>query len=493
MFDRMIDNNQNRKPLYYWVKQNTEIKHHLCLKDENGYFITETNEIITNLTNFWNNIFINFEVLPLGDQMLNPPIEMFGSVQDTAEGYLGPIQSAEIEIAAKRFKNEGDPGTSDIPTKLFKHLSLAARLRLAVLFNDWWDNRNYPAEGELSRVTLLPKQGKQESSLKSYHTLSVGCNLCKLYLRVIEQRLTAITERSGLLGECQNGFRPNRRGTDNLFILYTLNRVIRKKGWKSFFTFIDLTKAFDRVDINKLWEKMALFGYPQRLIDAIADTYRNPRAILNFGEIKTGPLPMPVGRRQGCVLSPGLFAIYISDLSRHINQTQTGVPLEYINNTGVLENHKINILLYADDIVLIAKNQYELKRQLITLSQYAVSNKLTISVEKSFIFPINWRANQTRWPIYTMLDILHRESIAEKDEGCYLGVKIARGNNLFRFHSKNLKSKATFNKWRLLNLTRNLAARGWYGSVIWGTYGAPSILHGTEAMPISKGDLKKSI
>lgn len=101
------------------------------------------------------------------------------------------------------------------------------------MFNNWFDENNYPRQAECARVTLLPKQGKNLRTLAGYRTLSVGCNLSKLYLRILEQRLLKIPERCGILGEFQNGFRPGRRGADNHFTLYTINKIVKKKAGKA--------------------------------------------------------------------------------------------------------------------------------------------------------------------------------------------------------------------------------------------------------------------
>lgn len=243
----------------------------------------------------------------------------------------GDINPAEVIAALKKFKSNGDTGISDLPLLGLKNLPRSYLDRLTPLFNNWWNNLNYPIKGQQSKITLLPKAGKDHTKLQGYRTLSVGCNLCKIYLRILEARLLKITEKSNLLGETQNGFRPGRQGTDNILILNTVNRIVRKKGWKSFFTFIDLTKAFDRINRDKLWEKMRWYGFPDKLIDAIAQTYNRPTAILGFQKIYTEPLEMPVGLRQGCVLSSMLFAIYMADFSFMFNRLDTGVPLQYFD------------------------------------------------------------------------------------------------------------------------------------------------------------------
>lgn len=496
LFRNMCNPANYRKPIFNWVKKNCQVSPIAILKDDEGYFVTDAVVVRNMLTEYWNSIFINVINLP------NPPYNHIGDLpglrnfaQNNNPLLNGNITVHEVIVACKRFKNNGDSGTSDIPVRAIKNFDRGFIDRLVDLFNDWFNNHNYPREGQHSRITLLPKTGKDLTKLQSYRTLSVGCNLCKLYLRILEARIITITENCHLLGETQNGFRPNRRSADNIFILGTVNRVVRKKGWKSFMSFIDLTKAFDRINRDKLWQKMRWFGFPNNLIDAIESTYSHPSATLSFQGIEAENLPMPIGLRQGCVLSPILFAIYMADFSFLLQRMDTGVPLEYINNNfgnnydnnNVPVSFKVDLCMYADDIVLVSKNQYDLKKQLQILSQFCINNEIQINCDKSFIIPLNRPANDNnRWAVYTNLPPEYHSSIPETNEGKYLGIAVKRGNNLFRNQAGSLKRKITFNKWELLTLLKNLEHRNWYGTIIWGTYGLPSILYGAEAMHHTK-------
>lgn len=434
----MCDPSQFRKPIFNWVKRNCQTSPIAILRDDDGYFITETHTIKIMLTDYWNSIFIHVINLP------NPPYNLIGNVpalRNIAANdniiLSGDISALEIKRACKKFKNNGDSGTTDLPVRAIKNLARNYIDRLVMLFNDWYNNDNYPLEGQHSKITLLPKAGKDLTKLQGYRTLSVGCNLCKLYLRVLEARLLTITEQCHILGETQNGFRPNRRSSDNLLILNTVNRLVRKKGWKSFISFIDLTKAFDRINRNKLWEKMRWFVYPNNLINAIQNTYIQPTATLTFQGIETEPLHMPIGLRQGCILSPILFAIYMADFSHLFQRLDTGVPIQYNNNNNndngsAPRIFKIDLCMYADDIAIVSKNQYDLKKQLQLFSQFCINNEIQINCDKSFVIPLNRAANvNTRWKVYSTLPPEYHNGIPEANEGKYLGITVSRGNNLF--------------------------------------------------------------
>ena len=72
------------------------------------------------------------------------------------------------------------------------------------------------------------------------------------------------------------------------------------------------------------------------------------REYVYFKGIKTEPIKIELGLRQGCVLSPILFALFIADLARKIEKFEGDV---------ILGTQRINGLLFADDIILFGGRQ----------------------------------------------------------------------------------------------------------------------------------------
>jgi hypothetical protein len=73
--------------------------------------------------------------------------------------------------------------------------------------------------------------------------------------------------------------------------------------------FIDLTKAYDSVPLNKLWEKLDESTINTRLIEAIKSLYEGSSSKIKVGNLITKGFKVTKGLRQGCSLSPTLFKI----------------------------------------------------------------------------------------------------------------------------------------------------------------------------------------
>ena len=80
--------------------------------------------------------------------------------------------------------------------------------------------------------------------------------------------------------------------------------------------------------------------------------------------------------RQGDPLSPTLFSIFLNDLVEHIKQLGIGIEID-----GII----ICILLYADDIVLLAKSEAELQSLILSMEQWCQLYQLKVNVNKTKI------------------------------------------------------------------------------------------------------------
>ena len=101
---------------------------------------------------------------------------------------------------------------------------------------------------------------------------------------------------------------------------------------------------------------------------AISSLYSNPRSRVILNEHETRYFDCPVGVKQGDCLSPTLFAIFINDLASEIKNSNIGLILN--------ETLTINILLYADDIVILAKNEEDLQDLLFIVEGWCKQARL---------------------------------------------------------------------------------------------------------------------
>ena len=213
------------------------------------------------------------------------------------------------------------------------------------LFNMIKKSGSLPEGWNRGRVTLVHKRGLREL-LGNYRPITVLIRLSGLYSKVLNERLSLVVEEHNLLGEIQNGFRKERGGVDNNFILDTVLLKSKAEKSKLFLSFIDISKAYDSVNRGILWEKLAYLGIRGEYLSSLKALYTDDCIDCEVNGLTTKPIYLRRGLRQGCALSPLLFALYISGVGNDITLSELGFRIGNIVVSG---------LLFADDIVIISR------------------------------------------------------------------------------------------------------------------------------------------
>ncbi len=84
---------------------------------------------------------------------------------------------------------------------------------------------------------------------------------------------------------------------------------------------MDLEKAFDRVDWLALWDVLKIYGVGGKLLSAIKSFYEEVSARVKIRGETSEHFEINVGLRQGCVMLPWLFNIYMDGVMRKEGQS----------------------------------------------------------------------------------------------------------------------------------------------------------------------------
>ena len=152
----------------------------------------------------------------------------------------------------------------------------------------------------------------------------------------------------------QAGFRKGRGTRDQIANIYWIIEKAREFQKSIYFCFIDYAKAFDCVDHNKLWKIVKQMGIPDHLTCLLRNLYAGQEATVRTGHGTTDWFQIGKGVFQGCILSSYLFNLYAEYIMRNarLEETQAGIKIAVRN---------INNLRYADDTILMAESEEELK------------------------------------------------------------------------------------------------------------------------------------
>ena len=272
-----------------------------------------------------------------------------------------------------------------------------AKLLLHKLFQNCLSSGLSPTEWDSSSIKPIPKKDSDGRDPLQNRCITIICCVSKIYAKILNKRLQKYLELNNILVDEQNGFRASRSCIDHILVLCTILRNRKSVGLDTFLAFIDFKKAFESVDRSLLLFKLSEIGIRGNFYKAISSMYSNPRSrvILN-NEYATDYFDCPIGVKQGCCLSPTLFSIFLNDLAVEIKES--GIFLE-LNNI-LMESSKaanqtlsssilfINILLYADDIVFIAKNENDLQDLLFIVENWCLKWILEVNLAKTNIMHV---------------------------------------------------------------------------------------------------------
>ena len=226
-----------------------------------------------------------------------------------------------------------------------------------------------------SLITAVHKKGAKDDP-GNYRGISLMSCLGKLFLTVINNRLIKHCLENGLLSPAQLGFVAGNRTSDPHIILQNLTqKYCHKKNRKIFGCFVDFSKAFDTVPRDILLKKLKDKGIDGKILDIIKTLYLNDTASVKIGKSFSPPFETNIGVRQGCVLSPLLFNLFLADLQPILQDSS--------DNPSIDDEVNISCLLWADDILMFSKSQEGLQKKLDKLEKYCIDNKLTVNTEKT--------------------------------------------------------------------------------------------------------------
>ena len=128
-------------------------------------------------------------------------------------------------------------------------------------------------------------------------------------LKIILNRLKPQAEE--VIAEEQAGFRSGRSTTEQIFNLRVLCEKYSQHQQDIYHVFIDFKKVFDRVWHDALWATMKKYNMGQKLINTIKQLYAKANSAVLVKGTMGDWFHTSVGVRQGCLLSPTLFNIFL--------------------------------------------------------------------------------------------------------------------------------------------------------------------------------------
>jgi exonuclease III len=243
--------------------------------------------------------------------------------------------------------------------------------------------KGYPKRWAIGNIVPVPKSKGNPDVQDDYRGITVGSSIAKLYSIAMLQRMDKWAEVNNLRAKGQAGFRSGRGTPDNAFILNHIIEKYRSQKKLVYAAFIDFRKAYDCISRPLLWQCMRSFGLHGSFLNSLISMYENVQICVRVDGELGDCFNSEIGVKQGDPLSPLLFGLFIDRFEKVIDRllcSESGVQL------GL---SRLKILLYADDLVLMADSSAELQDMLNTLGIFCCYNAMTVNIKKSEVVVFN--------------------------------------------------------------------------------------------------------
>ena len=299
------------------------------------------------------------------------------------------------------------------------------------LFNAILSSGTYPTQWKLDILSPIHKSG-EKSDPNNFRGVAVSSCLGKLFNKLLHKRLENFCESKGFISEEQGSSKTGSRTSDHLLIIrFLIDKYARKKGGKLFTCFVDLRKAFDTVPRIKLFHSLLKnYSIGGRFLKILKEMYTNNKIFVKLSDGLLKPFTTTISVKQGCVLSPILFNLYIDKICTIFDKSCDPVTAN---------NRDFNCLLWADDLLLVSKSAIGLQNSIDKMHNFYSELGLQINIKKTKIIIFNKRGItfENKFNFY-----VNKTKVEITNLYQYLGIKLRPSGSL-KLSTEELHDKAS--------------------------------------------------
>lgn len=364
------DYHSNQKLFYKVLKnlrsgnKNQTIKQ---IKSENGTILTTKEDTIKRWKEY-------FQSLLEGQGEQDRLIQVEENELERQPGNV--IETGAIDTSIRRLKRGKAAGHDGITAEMLKSMGERGQELLAKICNLAWKEAKIPEDWKVGVVVPIFKKGDKREC-NNYRGITLLSIASKVYERILETKLTR--EIDTQLEQCQSGFRKGRSIHDHIFTIRQITEKTRDSNSQVLQAFLDLEKAFDRLPRSEIQKALIKKNIDQNLRNAIMSFYVNTRSYVRTDNMHSEEFLVSVGVRQGGVLSPVLFNLVMDEVIKETRGRTSKLFVGYRN----MEPVWISECAFADDLVVFAKNETELKKNLNIWNEKLKRKKLKLNEDKT--------------------------------------------------------------------------------------------------------------
>ena len=321
---------------------------------------------------------------------------------------------------AKRMR----PGKATAGFVRYEHILLGSpklMYHLQILFNAMIMHGYVPQEFLSGVISPLVKDSEGDTSIPAnYRGLTLSVVFASLFEIAILLKIGHLLTTDHL----QFGYKAKHSTTHALYVLRSCIDYFTEHGSNVLVAFLDCSKGFDKVDHNGIFIKLINRSVPLCFLRVLMYWYLNLTSVVKWKDSLSRSFRVTSGVRQGGILSPRIFIVYVDDLL--ICLRKSGVGCHIIGQF-------VAAIMYADDLALLAPTRSSLQRLLNICQEYGADWCITYNSSKTMAMLLGKPI--ASGPLY-----LNGSPITFVSECKYLGIYVQSGNNFASSFTKPLCS-----------------------------------------------------
>ena len=269
------------------------------------------------------------------------------------------ISTDAVVDAIKELKPNKRDGHSGCQSDHVIHGTRKLHVLMSQLLNTMLVHGFAPDSFLLCTVTSIPKNNRKSlNDSSNYRGIALSSIIGKVFDWIILKHNRDKLKTSDL----QFGFKPGHSTTQCTFLLEEVAQHYVNNDNNIYIMLLDASQAFDRVNYCKLFRLLLTRGLCPLHCRFLAYSYTKQRVKVKWGRVVSRPFLVSNGVKQGGVLSPILFIVYLDELIACLRSAGVGC---------YMGRHFVGAPSYADDLTLLTPTKYSMYTLLKVTSDFA--------------------------------------------------------------------------------------------------------------------------
>ena len=299
-----------------------------------------------------------------------------------------------------------------------------------------------------------------------FRGITISCVLSKVFEKCILDRYYSFFKTS----DNQFGFKANLGCSHAIYSVNSvINSFVSNRSTVNICA-MDISKAFDKMSHHGLFLKLMDKTIPVKLLYVLEYWFSVSYTCIRWGHCHSNYIQLNCGIRQGGILSPYLFAVFIDGVVNIAQRSYYGCHFGLVN---------LSIFLYADDILLVAPSVFALQQLVLIVESFLSEIDMSLNSKKTVCMRVGPDFTKDCAPIALM----NGDPLKWVDRIRYLGITLLSAKNLRTSLGDNMKAF-----YKSANAIFSKVGRSASEEVkcnLISSKCAPSLLYGLEALPLT--------